>query len=84
MIPRRGRTGSKPTLKPNAAAHVADLVSEFQAERDDRGLRCWLLELIGEARSPAAFEALAEQLWGPDEDPRRWAVRGLELLGTTS
>lgn len=70
------------TLLPIAAEHVADLVREFQAERDDHGLRCWLLELIGEARSPEAFEVLAEQLRGPDEDLRLWAVRGLELLGT--
>ncbi|QUQ70560.1 HEAT repeat domain-containing protein [Kutzneria sp. CA-103260] len=67
-------------LRPHAAEHVDALVAEFQAERDDHGLRCWLLELIGEARSEAARPVLMELLTDEDEAFRGWAERGLELL----
>jgi len=46
------------TLLPVAGEHVTELIDEFNAERDDHGLRCWLLELIGEARSPLAFQTV--------------------------
>jgi hypothetical protein len=69
-------------LLPHAAQHIDELIAEFVRERDDRGLRCWLLELIGEARSPLAFPVLVEQLNGDDEFLRFWAVRGLEQLDT--
>jgi hypothetical protein len=45
-------------------------------------VRCWLLELIGEARSPQALPVLVEQLNGDDEALRSWAVRSLEQLDT--
>ena len=45
-------------------------------------MRRWLLELIGEARSPDALSLLVEQLYGSDESLRDWAVRGLEMLDT--
>jgi hypothetical protein len=69
-------------LLPHAAEHVDELIAEFAAERDDHGLRCWLLELIGEARSARALPVLVEQLHGEDERLRTWAVRGLEQLDT--
>jgi hypothetical protein len=40
-------------LLPHAAEHTDELIAEFSQERHDHGLRCWLLELIGQARSPA-------------------------------
>jgi hypothetical protein len=67
-------------LLPHAADHVDELIHEFRAEQDDHGLRCWLLELIGHARSPRALPLLIEQLASPDESLRSWAARGLEQL----
>jgi hypothetical protein len=69
-------------LAPHAADHLNELITEFQQEHEDHGLRCWLLELIGEARSPDALPVLGEQLTSDDELLRHWAVAGLELLDT--
>ena len=69
-------------LLPHAAVHVDELVAAFDQECADHGLRCWLLELIGEARSPDALGLLVEQLYSDDESFRDWAVRGLQLLDT--
>jgi HEAT repeat protein len=69
-------------LLPHAAEHVDELIDEFRGESDDIGLRRWLLELIGEARSPEALPLLVEQLASEDESLRAWAVRGLEKLDT--
>jgi hypothetical protein len=69
-------------LLPHAGEHVDELVAAFDQERADHGLRCWLLELIGEARSPGALRLLVEKLNSDDEPLREWAVRGLELLDT--
>ena len=69
-------------LHAHAAEHTDELIAEFEREGNDHGLRCWLLELIGEARSERAFPLLAEQLHSSDEAFQRWAVRGLEKLGT--
>ena len=68
-------------LLPRVAEHIDGLVDDFGRERD-HGLRCWLLELIGEARSPKALGLLREQLRSPDESLRKWAIRGLEELDT--
>ena len=68
-------------LRPRAGEHVHELISEFRAGQD-RGLRCRLLELIGEAHSPAAFDLLIESLRCDDLDLKLWAIRGLEQLGT--
>ena len=68
-------------LLPHAAEHIDELMAEFQTEKD-HGLRCWLLELIGEARSEKAFDLLCEQLQSSDESLREWAIRGLRKLNT--
>ncbi len=68
-------------LLPHAAHHLDELVTQFEQE-SDHGLRCWLLELIGAARSPAALPVLSAQLAGNDESLRDWAVAGLEKLDT--
>jgi hypothetical protein len=68
------------SLLPHAADFVPELIEAFEAEAD-HGLKCWLLELIGEARSGDAFKLLAAQLRGRDEALRYWAIRGLESLG---
>ena len=67
-------------LRPQAAEHLDQLIEEFRTERNDYGLRCWLLELIGEARSEAALPLLTELLTDEDESFRYWARHGLELL----
>ena len=67
-------------LLPHAAEHVDQLIAEFTRERTDHGLRCWLLELVGHARSAKALPTLVEQLYNDDESLRSWAVRGLEQL----
>ncbi|WP_395647548.1 HEAT repeat domain-containing protein [Terricaulis sp.] len=64
-----------------AREHVAELMAAFAVEPQD-GVRCWLLELIGEARAPEAFALLCEQSASADESLRSWAVRGLQMLGT--
>lgn len=68
-------------LREHADAYVDELIEEFGRERDDE-LRCWLLELISEARSPSALRVLAGELESDDESLRFWAVRGLEMLDT--
>jgi hypothetical protein len=69
-------------LREHADAYVDDLIAEFEKEQEDHGLRCWLLELISEARSPRALSVLAGQLESDDESLRLWAIRGLEMLDT--
>ncbi|MFI0453154.1 HEAT repeat domain-containing protein [Actinomadura sp. 6N118] len=64
----------------HAAAHLDELLAEFQRNDNEHGLRCWLLELIGEARSPHALPVLIEQLHSEDEALRHWAEKGLEQL----
>ncbi|MFA1546884.1 HEAT repeat domain-containing protein [Actinomadura chokoriensis] len=76
----RVREGAFDFLREHADAYVDELIEEFAAERDDQGLRCWLLELVAEARSAEALEVLGGQLESPDESLRFWAVRGLEML----
>ncbi|MGW3891626.1 HEAT repeat domain-containing protein [Micromonospora chokoriensis] len=65
-------------LRPHVAQHLDELITEFNHETA-HGLRCWLLELIGEARSEQALPVLIEQLHGANESLRSWAARGLEL-----
>ncbi|MFD0904158.1 hypothetical protein [Actinomadura sediminis] len=68
-------------LREHADAYVAELIAEFEAE-SDVDLRCLLLELVAEARSPEALDIFRGQLDGMDEPLRFWAVRGLEMLDT--
>ncbi len=68
-------------LRAHAAVHLDELIAEFGKE-SDHGLRCWLLELIGYARSARALPVLTEQLRSPDEALRGWAVAGLQLLNS--
>jgi hypothetical protein len=68
-------------LLPHAGDHVHELIEEFKQEKD-LGLRCWLLELIGSSKSPAAFDFLAGELSGPYQRLRHWAVWALNNLDT--
>ena len=69
-------------LLPHAADHLDELIAQFEQEQDDHGLRCWLLELIGAARSPDALPVLRAQLDSDDESLRDWAAAGLKKLDT--
>ncbi len=66
---------------PHASEYVPELIEEFHKEKDP-GLRCWLVELIGSAKSPDAFAFLAEQVRNQDEGVRFWALWGLKKLNT--
>ncbi len=68
-------------LRAIAGEHVEALLAEFVTETD-QGVRRWLLELIGEVRSPQAFDLLVVELRGDDESLRCWAEHGLRLLDT--
>jgi hypothetical protein len=68
-------------LLPHAAEYIDELMAEFQTEKD-HGLRCWLLELIGEARSEKAFDLLCEHIQSSNESLRDRAILGLRKLNT--
>jgi hypothetical protein len=68
-------------LLPHAGEHVEQLMNEFSQETD-HGLCCWLLELIGEARSPQALPLFLEHLNGDDRSLQYWAIYGLKKLNT--
>ena len=52
------------------------------AVEQDHGLKCWLLELVGEARSSDALPLLAAELRSDSESLSDWARLGLEKLNT--
>ncbi len=68
-------------LLPVASDVLPQLIEEYEAE-SDHGLRCWLLELIGAARSIDALPILSQELRSDDESIQDWARRGLEKLDT--
>lgn len=68
-------------LRPYASQYVEELVEAFKTE-PRHGLRCWLLELIGEAKSSVAFPILVEALQSGDESFITYALRGLRDLDT--
>ena len=68
-------------LGPHAAEFLDRLLAEFYRLEND-SLQYWLIELIGKAKSPAAFPFLVEQLYSADESLRYWAIRGLKELDT--
>ncbi len=68
-------------LLARAPEYLDQLMAQFEIEQDI-GVRWWLLELIGEARSPEAFLLLAECLRSDDERLRVRAIWGLKKLDT--
>lgn len=68
-------------LRPQAKEHINKLIKSFENE-ESYSIRCWLLELIGEARSCKAFPILSQQALSSDESLRIWGTRGLKLLDT--
>jgi len=68
-------------LRLNAKEHLSKLIETFEIEAS-HSMRCWLLELIGEARSNDAFTILCQQAISSDESLKNWGIRGLKLLDT--
>jgi hypothetical protein len=68
-------------LEPIAADVLPQLIAALDGELD-HGLRCWLLELIGSARSESALPVLIREMGRNDESFRHWARRALEQLDT--
>lgn len=68
-------------LLPHASEHVGELIAAFHSETDF-GLRCWLLELVDEAKSEEAYEFLAQHLRSEVEGFRYRAMMGLKDLDT--
>jgi hypothetical protein len=69
-------------LQPHARQFVGPLVAAFESETD-HGLRCWLLELLGDARDPQLAELFIALLDDPDPSISWWATRGLQNLAPT-
>lgn len=68
-------------LLPRAGENVDALIQAFDTEKS-RSVRCWLLELIGEARAERAFDMLCKNAVADDEALRSWGIRGLKKLDT--
>ena len=68
-------------VKRVAAEHAGELIAAY-SDQTDRGLRCWLLELLGEARSPEALPVFVGALASPDDSIRFRGEMGLEKLDT--
>ncbi len=68
-------------LQAHASDYIDELIQELGQEHDT-GLKCWLLELIGEAKSEKALPLLAEYLNHTNLSLRDWAVAGLQKLNT--
>ncbi len=68
-------------LLAHASEYVAELIHEYRTE-SDHGLRCWLLELLGEARSSEAVPVFKEALGSSEASLRQWAIWGLQKLGS--
>lgn len=76
-------------LRPHAGDYIGELIAEYRSELvtefkegKEFGLRFWLLDLIGEAKSPKAFPFLVECLRGDDENLWYWAIVWLKELNT--
>jgi hypothetical protein len=66
-------------LSSRAADLVPELIEAFSNE-SAHAVRCWLLELLGEARDSRATELFASLLESDDEAFVHWAVSGLRAL----
>ena len=69
------------TLLPHAAEHVDELLAAFGVETDS-GLRCWLVELLAEARAPELVDFFAGRIYGDDGSLRTSGLLALARLGT--
>jgi hypothetical protein len=70
-------------LRAHCAEFAIELIFEFRAEAKDFGLKCWLVELIGETRDSRALPFLVELLGSNDERLRDRAIAALRRLNTS-
>jgi hypothetical protein len=68
-------------LAPHAHEFIDELIDEIQNEQE-HGLKCWLLELLGESHSEKATIVFQQYLKHEDEGFRYWAAQGLHTLNT--
>lgn len=68
-------------LLPRVHEYVAQLIDEFSHEADP-GLRCWLLELLAEAKDPNALSLFLEYLQSDESSLKAIAIHGLKQLNT--
>jgi HEAT repeat protein len=68
-------------LAERAAQYVPQLMAAFWND-DNAAIRPWLMELIGDAKSPTTLPFLLERLGDDDVSIRDWAVRALQHLDT--
>ena len=70
-------------LVPHANENISELIKEFEDEdEEDRGLQCWLMELITTAKSPKALSFFSTHLNSNNWRFRSWAIKGLKMLDT--
>jgi hypothetical protein len=68
-------------LRPRAREHVDELLTALATETN-HAMQCWLLELIGEAKSDKGFVALCAYAKSADDSLKAWAVQGLVKLNS--
>ena len=68
-------------LRPRAKEHVDELLTALGGETN-HAMQCWLLQLIGEAKSEKGFVALCAYAKSADDSLKSWAVHGLVKLNS--
>jgi hypothetical protein len=68
-------------LLPHVGEYVHHLIEEFN-KSENSVCQPWILELLGESKSPDAIDFLAGHLRSPDESLRFWAIWGLHQINT--
>lgn len=66
-------------LLPEAHRFVDEIIAEFNSETD-HGLKCWLLELLGNTHDQKTLPLFLKYLKSEDESFRYWAIEGLKAL----
>lgn len=66
-------------MRSIAQDELSRLVAAYRDETD-RGVKCWLLELIGDTRSAEAVPLLSDEMFSNDGSLRSWARRGLQKV----
>lgn len=68
-------------LLSHAHEYTQQLMNEF-AHETDPGLRCWLLELLAEARDLDTLPLFLDYLHSDETSLKMMAIRGLKQLNT--
>ena len=68
-------------LRSHAHEYTQQLMNAF-AQEIDPGLRCWLLELLAEARDLDALPLFLDYLHSDETSLKTMAIRGLKQLKT--